>query len=191
MMWQIKTTDTRRKYQTEEEWRAAKRESSKLSSERRRAENPEEFKRRAREAAKRWRNRNPGAASKATIKWRANLQNRDELNAYRRGWRRKNIIRVLVGEARKRAKARGVEFSICTEDVPPMGDRCPLLGYPFSGPAEGFTPFSPSLDRKDPAKGYVKGNVWIVGYRANLIKNDGTAEEHALIATAMHRALSN
>lgn len=46
-----------------------------------------------------------------------------------------------------------------------------------------------SLDRVDPAKGYVKGNVWIVGYRANLVKNDGTAEEHELIARAirLHR----
>lgn len=45
-----------------------------------------------------------------------------------------------------------------------------------------------SLDRIDPRKGYVKGNVWIISYRANLIKNDGTAEEHEMIAKAMRES---
>jgi hypothetical protein len=36
---------------------------------------------------------------------------------------------------------------------------------------------SPSLDRIDNNKGYVKGNVIIVCSRANCIKNDGTWQE--------------
>ena len=62
-----------------------------------------------------------------------------------------------------------------------MGTHCPLLGHPFSESGEN----SPSFDRINPKLGYVKGNVWIVGLRANVIKNDGTAEEHEMIARAM------
>jgi hypothetical protein len=44
---------------------------------------------------------------------------------------------------------------------------------------------SPSLDKINPELGYVPGNVAIISYRANRIKNNGTAEEHRLIADWM------
>lgn len=68
-----------------------------------------------------------------------------------------------------------------------MGTHCPLLGHPFAEANSG-TAFVPSLDRINPKLGYIKGNVWIVGRRANMIKNDGTAEEHEQIARAMRAA---
>lgn len=178
-----------RKYLTEEERRAGARESARRSRERLRAADPEGYKRKGREGSRRWRERHPGQASKNVIAWRSRLQNRDELNAYRREWRRKNIIRVLWKEAKGRAKTRGIEFSIEFEDIPPMGEKCPIFRVPFSSPEAGRSPYSPSLDRIDPTKGYVKGNVWIVTYRANLIKNDGSLEEHQMIADSMRKAL--
>ncbi len=138
-----------------------------------------------RDASKRYRSKNPDAAKAAVAKWRQ--QNLDSVYAKRREWRGKNLVRALFLEAKSRAKKRGVEFSITLDDIPPMGNVCPLLGRPFSI-GEGRCADSPSLDRIDSTEGYVKGNVWIVGYRANLIKNDGTAEEHQMIASAMKRA---
>jgi hypothetical protein len=52
-------------------------------------------------------------------------------------------------------------------------------------------PNSPSLDRIDPSKGYVKGNVWIVSHRGNTIKNDATHDELKAIAANTGRALAN
>lgn len=36
---------------------------------------------------------------------------------------------------------------------------------------------SPSLDKINPIKGYVKGNVRVISQRANWLKNDATYEE--------------
>jgi hypothetical protein len=38
-----------------------------------------------------------------------------------------------------------------------------------------------TIDKIDPKKGYVKGNVWIISFRANRIKYDASLEELALI----------
>lgn len=150
-------------------------------------EQAEQRKARARASSKKWREAHPEKAKAANRRWV--VANRGKRNEARRAWRYKNLVRALVTEARARAKARGVTFAITPEDVPPIGVVCPLLGHSFYiGP--GRSPFAPSLDRIDPSRGYVPGNVWIVGYRANLIKNDGTAEEHEAIAAAMRGTLS-
>lgn len=60
--------------------------------------------------------------------------------------------------------------------------HCPILGIEI----DYFSPFrvenSPSFDRINSSKGYEKGNVHILSWRANRIKNDGSAEEHRMIA---------
>lgn len=141
------------------------------------------------DASRRYREANKEKAKAATKSWRE--RNRDRFNQKRREWRAKNLVRALFLEARSRAKSRGVEFSIDLNDIPPMGDACPLLGHPFPPSEERGSIYSPSLDRIDSRSGYVKGNVWIVGYRANLIKNDGAAEEHEKIALAMKAILKS
>jgi len=47
-------------------------------------------------------------------------------------------------------------------------------------------PNSPSLDRIDNSKGYVKGNVIVVSWRYNSLKKDGTPAE--LVAVALFAA---
>jgi hypothetical protein len=165
------------------EQREARLKRQKAYEARRRARDPDGWREAQNASARRYREANPDKAKAATKRWRS--ENKDRFNELRRIWRSNNVIRALVNEARSRAKARGVEFSIAADDVPPMGTHCPLLGEPFSTREERRSRNSPSLDRIDPSKGYVKGNVWVVGYRANLIKNDGTADEHEKIARAM------
>jgi len=148
---------------------------------------PEGFKLAQRLSAKKYREKNKEKAKAATKKWREN--NKDKFNSARRNWRTKNLVRCLFLEARSRAKKRGVEFTIEVDDIPEMGDFCPIFGTKFPPPDVRKTPFSPSIDRIDPTKGYIKGNVWIIGYRANLVKNDGTADEHQKIADAMNSIL--
>lgn len=64
---------------------------------------------------------------------------------------------------------------------------CPVLGLELDWFAEARKENSPSFDRVDPKLGYIKGNVQIISARANRIKNDGTAEEHRLIAAYMDK----
>lgn len=66
---------------------------------------------------------------------------------------------------------------------------CPIFGTELDWFAEKHHANSPSLDRVDPTKGYIPGNVRIISFRANCIKNNGTAEEHLLIADYMNEHL--
>lgn len=59
---------------------------------------------------------------------------------------------------------------------------CPILGCELDWFADTRQENSPSIDRRDSSKGYIPGNVRIISWRANRIKNDGTAEEHEAIA---------
>jgi len=43
----------------------------------------------------------------------------------------------------------------------------------------------PSVDRIDPTKGYIKGNVEVISWRANHLKNNATVEELEAIVNYM------
>lgn len=55
-------------------------------------------------------------------------------------------------------------------------DCCPVFGVKFVRHKKSHD-YSPALDRFDPAKGYVKGNVVYISARANRIKYDASVEE--------------
>jgi hypothetical protein len=56
--------------------------------------------------------------------------------------------------------------------------------------SDSRTENSVTFDRIDPSKDYISGNVVIISWRANRIKNDGTAEEHQKIADFIKAALN-
>ena len=60
----------------------------------------------------------------------------------------------------------------------------PVLGIPINiSLGRGRRqPDSPSLDKFYPEKGYVKGNIQVISWRANRIKSDGTSDEWIKIA---------
>jgi hypothetical protein len=60
--------------------------------------------------------------------------------------------------------------------------HCPVFGVKFEGGGQGFTRWSPSIDRKDPTKGYVAGNLQVISNQANYMKRDATAEQLATFA---------
>lgn len=98
-----------------------------------------------------------------------------------------SLERMLWSGAKVRARKRQREFSIEISDVivPPY---CPMLGIKidssWGGTAQNNADraATASLDRIDPDKGYVKGNVVVLSYRANMIKGDGSAEDHYKIS---------
>lgn len=94
------------------------------------------------------------------------------------------IVHALLDLARRRAKAAGLEFSLCADDIH-IPDTCPLLGIPLARAKGGSPgPGSPSVDRKDPRRGYTPDNVWVISHRANRLKSDATPLELAHFALA-------
>lgn len=91
---------------------------------------------------------------------------------------RKNLLKW----SKNRAKKRGIAFNLTVEDIV-IPERCPVLGLPLVIANERPTGCSPSLDRIDPAKGYTKGNVQVVSYRANRLKADASLLELCAVAS--------
>jgi hypothetical protein len=55
------------------------------------------------------------------------------------------------------------------------------LDYSGSGPKYKRSN-APSLDRWDNSKGYIPGNVFVISWRANWLKHDGSVEELRRVA---------
>lgn len=92
-----------------------------------------------------------------------------------KGWRRTRET-VLLADAKRRAKDAGLPFNLDIGDVfvPAI---CPALGIPLSWDAGPRGDGLPSIDRIKPDLGYIKGNVAIISYRANRLKNNATLAE--------------
>lgn len=83
----------------------------------------------------------------------------------------------MCRNARYRAKQRGLPFDLVAEEIV-VPTVCPLLGIPLRIDNCGQpAPDSPSLDRIDPRLGYVRGNVQVISYKANTMKQDATPAE--------------
>lgn len=80
-------------------------------------------------------------------------------------------------ESKKRAKVRGILFSLRLEDIPTVPEHCPYLGIPLIVGIKQQVPSSPSLDRIDSALGYIPGNVQIISNKANTMKHTATFSE--------------
>lgn len=88
-------------------------------------------------------------------------------------------------QARRRARRKGVPFSITPEYVAGIaGLLCPVLGLSLLYRVDDGRPSfgSASMDRVIPALGYVPGNVAVIPRRANLLKNNATPDELRRVA---------
>jgi hypothetical protein len=94
----------------------------------------------------------------------------------------------MVQAARVRAKKSGIRFAIGPDDFC-LPIRCPLLGIQIEYANTVTADDSPSLDRLDSSKGYIPGNVWVISFRANRIKNNASYSEFRTIAKNWARAL--
>ncbi len=123
------------------------------------------------ETAAKWRSENKERHAEATLK-------------SVRGRRGRDPIGYLLERAKHRAKTKRIAFDLerCDITIP---ETCPVLGIPlyineWTGRRDK-NPNSPSIDRIDPSRGYVKGNIQIISWRANFLKSDGTIEEFQLL----------
>ena len=102
---------------------------------------------------------------------------------------KKNPANGLFKIAKYRAARVGVPFTITVEDIK-VPEFCPVLGLRLEFGSSKQRGTSPSIDRLVPELGYVPGNIAVISYRANRIKNDGTVEEHLKIAAWMTSQLT-
>lgn len=99
----------------------------------------------------------------------------------------------MIVRSRKTAKEKGLDHDIDVgylRTIIPA--QCPYLGVKLRwksqmglGVKGQAYPDSPSLDRIDSSKGYVKGNVVIASHRANSIKNNANEQELLRIGRAL------
>lgn len=91
---------------------------------------------------------------------------------------------IMLSAKKYLAKNKGIPFNLEYKDVI-WNTICPVLGVEIDYFASSRQENSPSFDKIDPSKGYIKGNVAIISWRANRIKNDGSSEEHLKIYNYM------
>lgn len=91
------------------------------------------------------------------------------------------IKQVLLNLAKVRSKRDGIEFDLTLDDfdIPKL---CPILNIKLIPGIGKQSPNSPSIDRIDGKRGYVKNNVCVISYRANAMKNDASIDELRLFA---------
>ena len=82
----------------------------------------------------------------------------------------------MLSDAKKRSRQQKIPFSLTLDDII-VPTICPVLGTILMVGKGKVTPDSPSLDRLRPELGYIRGNVAVISYRANRIKNDATYDE--------------
>ena len=99
---------------------------------------------------------------------------------------------TLYRDARRRSLASGVEFNLDREIIVKAirEGKCTITGLPFDlfpHPLYRCNPFSPSIDRIDPSKGYVDDNVQVTLNIYNLAKSAYGHEDVLVMADALIR----
>ena len=110
-------------------------------------------------------------------------------------WVNAHPSNTICTRIKHRSKAKGIPFSISPADIP-IPAKCPILGMPlkFSLAVGGKSmprQNSPSVDRIDPKKGYVPGNVRVISFLANAMKQNATPKQLLDFANFIIREQSN
>lgn len=103
-------------------------------------------------------------------------RNRDRQLETKRTFKQRYPTEYILNSTRSRAKERGIEFNLEIEDII-IPDICPVLDIPLKFSDKGREENTPSIDRLNNDLGYIKGNVHIISWRANRLKNNQTIVE--------------
>jgi hypothetical protein len=137
------------------------------------------------ECKKTWDEEHPENYKQRQQKYRQS--HKPELAARRKLYNRDNPDVYLFHAAKSRAKKYNIPFNITREDVI-IPTHCPVFGFPLEHGDKGFHENSPSIDQIIPEKGYTKGNIVVVSFKANRMKQNATVVELEQLA-AFYRKL--
>lgn len=111
-----------------------------------------------------------------------------------RKWAESNPARALLGQAKQRAKQRGIPCEMTEEEVSALlaTGVCSVTGLPFSFIRDGQNslknPWAPSLDRIDRTLGYTVGNVRATCWLFNHMRCDYSDDDILIVARALVEA---
>ncbi len=92
-----------------------------------------------------------------------------------------NLPQVMLQSIKSRCVKENITFDLDLDyliSIWPKDHTCPVFGCKLTRNKRGESrDTSASADRIIPEKGYVKGNVAIVSFKANRMKNNGTVED--------------
>ena len=109
-------------------------------------------------------------------------------------YERKRIQAIQTNKP-KYCRDRGLDIDIegldglkYLQSIFPKDYICPALGITMKWNNSPHQGDSPSLDRLDPSKGYIRGNLAWISERANTMKHDATLEEVEALAKWLKKA---
>ena len=148
-----------------------------------------------------YREKNKEEISARNKKYRQSNKGRLTGGKYRSGRRREKywedrstmqfIFCNLIRHAKSRARNNNLPFNLTVEWLEgSFVSHCPITLQPIDWLKEQVVngkpgPNSPSIDKIKPELGYVQSNCAILSHRGNLIKNDGTIDEHRRVVQYM------
>lgn len=95
------------------------------------------------------------------------------VNLSKKQWKDKDVKLKILQRTKTRASMHNVEFNLTLEDIY-IPAVCPVFKTPF---IYGDVDKAASIDKVDPSKGYVSGNVRIISNKANRMKSNATNAE--------------
>jgi len=88
----------------------------------------------------------------------------------------------MLRAAKANAAKMNREFSLELEDII-IPEYCPYLNVPLTRECrKENNKHNPSIDRIDPSKGYLRGNIRVISFKANRMKSDFSNQELVTIA---------
>jgi hypothetical protein len=116
-------------------------------------------------------------------------RNREHVIVRKKAWYEANKEYVMWRDTKRRAKKLGIQFNLELLDIV-IPERCPIFDVKLKVGNGPLARNSATLDRINPRKGYVKGNVAVISMFANKLKANGSAQQHLQIAEWMMQFLA-
>lgn len=133
-----------------------------------------------------YRRENPEKQNEYELKRRGTERRSQMLRASEERLRELTPWRTVLREAKKRAGQRGLAFDLTDEWCAERWTGvCELTGIRFVVGDRKKTPFTASIDRKNPSLGYVRENCRFLLLAVNMLKFVGTDEDMFKIAEAL------
>lgn len=97
-------------------------------------------------------------------------RNKNSINIKRKLKQEQNWSEYSFKRIKNRCKRNTIKFNIKTTDII-IPKKCPILGITLVfGRKHLYN--TPSVDRIDNSKGYIKGNIRVISFSANAMKSD-------------------